>query len=178
MISASRGFTSSQHFVQGRPWGWEKWPVTALFEEIGVSSGVIETGYGYIRRQIVSFPKRGLRPKPTVFPMHSVLPERAGMMTWKGVQESCRTDTCTCFLGAVQVSLVERTRRGVNTAIQLGSCPNLGMGWHDKIVTQGYIEVRSSHFYAVRYNGARKKIAHDKHTMPLVPSLLNLDPDA
>lgn len=31
MISASRGFTSSQHFVQGRSWGWEKWPVTALF---------------------------------------------------------------------------------------------------------------------------------------------------
>jgi len=167
MISASRRFTSSQHFVQGRPWGWEKWPVTALFEEIGVSSGVIETGYGYIRRQIVSFPKRGLRPKPTVFPMHSVLPERAETMTWKGAQGSCHTDKCICFLGAVQVSSVERTQRGVNTAIQFGSCPNLGMGWHDKIVTQGYIEVSGGHFYVVRYNGKRRTVVHDAFTLQL-----------
>jgi hypothetical protein len=82
--------------------------------------------------------------------MHSVLPERAGTMTWKGVQGSYRTDTCNFFLAAVQVSLVERTPRGVNTAIRLGGCPNLGMGWHDKIVTQGYIEVSGGHFYAVR----------------------------
>jgi hypothetical protein len=168
MISASRGFTSSQHFVQGRSWGWEKWPVTALFKEIGVYSDVIETSYGYIRRQIVSSPRTGLRPKPTVFPMHSILPERAGTMTWKGVQGSCRTDMCTCFLGAVQISVVERTRRGVNTAIQLGSCPNLGIGWHDKIVTQGYIEVSGGHLYAVRYNGKRRKVVQD--------AFMNLDP--
>ena len=33
------------------------------------------------------------------------------------------------------------------------------MGWDDKLVTQGYLEVSGGHFYVVRYNDKRTKVA-------------------